>query len=96
MNASVAFASDQNGSDRKAGSASGATPLKPVVIVPASAVHDGAVFVYLEGKAVRRSVKTGASSAQGIRIEEGLVGGEDLITNPPSGLKDGDKVRQKA
>ena len=69
---------------------------EPVVIVPAAAVHDGAVFVYLEGKAVRRPVKTGATSPQGIRVEEGLVGGEDLITNPPSGLKDGDKVRQKA
>jgi HlyD family secretion protein len=67
-----------------------------VVIVPASAVHEGAVFVFHEGKAIRRAVKTGATSSQGIRIEDGLVGGEDLITNPPSGLKDGDKVRQKA
>ena len=67
-----------------------------MVIVPASAVHEGAVFVYLEGKALRRTVKTGATSSQGIRIEDGLVGGEDLITNPPPGLKDGDKVRQKA
>lgn len=91
MNASVAFVSDQ-----KPGSASGAASARPVVIVPAASVHDGAVFVYLEGKAVRRPVKTGTSSPQGIRIEEGLVGGEDLITNPPSGLKDGDKVRQKA
>ena len=31
-----------------------------------------------------------------MRIEEGLIGGEDLIVNPPPGLKDGDKVRQKA
>jgi HlyD family secretion protein len=93
MNASVAFISDQK--SPAAGGARGA-PAKPVVIVPASAVHEGAVFVYLEGKAVRRTVKTGATSSQGIRIEDGLVGGEDLITNPPSGLKDGDKVRQKA
>jgi|SRR5450432_454800 HlyD family secretion protein len=91
MNASVAFISEQ-----KPRAAAGARPAKPVVIVPASAVHDGAVFVYLEGKAVRRAVKTGATGSQGIRIEDGLAGGEDLITNPPSGLKDGDKVRQKA
>jgi HlyD family secretion protein len=95
MNASVAFVSD-----RKPGPPEGAASAKPVVIVPAAAVHDGAVFVYLDGKAVRRPVKTGASSGvsgtQGIRIEEGLVGGEDLITNPPSGLKDGDRVHQKA
>ena len=35
------------------------------------------------------------SSGQGVRIEQGLIGGEDLIVNPPAGLKDGDKVRQK-
>ena len=69
---------------------------KPVVIIPAAALRDGAVFVLLEGKALRRAVKTGATSTQGVRVEQGLVGGEDLITNPPPGLKDGDKVRQKA
>ncbi len=60
-------------------------------------MRDGAVFVLLDGKAVRRTVKTGRhQSAQGVRIEQGLIGGEDLIVNPPAGLKDGDKVRQKA
>ena len=59
-------------------------------------MKDGAVFVVLDNKAVRRAVKTGATSPQGIRIEQGLIGGEDLILNPPAGLKDGDKVRQKA
>jgi len=49
-----------------------------------------------DGKAVRRAVKTGSTSGQGIRIEEGLTGGEDLIVTPPAGLKDGDKVRTKA
>jgi HlyD family secretion protein len=89
MNASVAFLSDEkpvNQSD---------ADLKPVVLVPAAAVKDGAVFVLLDGKAVRRAVKTGAVSAQGVRIDQGLIGGEDLIVNPPAGLKDGDKVRQK-
>jgi HlyD family secretion protein len=90
MNASVAFASD----DRPAAASEG--PSKPVVIVPASALKDGSVFVLLDGKAVRRAVKTGAASAQGIRVEQGLVGGEDVIKNPPATLKDGDKVRQKA
>jgi HlyD family secretion protein len=67
-----------------------------VVIAPSSAVRDGAVFLLLDGRAVRRSVKTGASSGSGVRIEEGLNGGEDLIVNPPPGLKEGDKVRRKA
>jgi hypothetical protein len=31
-----------------------------------------------------------------VRIEQGLIGGEDLIANPPAGLKDGEKVRRKA
>ncbi len=88
MNASVAFVADEKPQ-------AGAAAAKPVVIVPASAVQAGAVFVLLDGKALRRAVKTGAASGQGIRIEEGLIGGEDLIVNPPAGLKDGDKVRQK-
>jgi HlyD family secretion protein len=95
MNASVAFASEEN-SGQKSTRTGGESTAKPVVIIPASALHDGAVFVLLDGKALRRAVKTGATSAQGVRVEQGLVGGEDLITNPPPGLKDGDKVRQKA
>ena len=90
MNASVAFISDE-----KAATGAGAAA-KPVVIVPATAVRDNAVFVVLDGRAVRRPVKTGAASGQSVRIEEGLIGGEDLIVNPAAGLKDGDKVRQKA
>jgi HlyD family secretion protein len=90
MNASVAFLAE-----KMPGADPGAAA-RPVVIIPASAVKDGAVFVLLDGKAVRRAVKTGSTSGQGIRIEEGLTGGEDLIVTPPAGLKDGDKVRTKA
>ncbi len=90
MNASVGFLADPQPVTKSA------APERPVVIVPASAVKDGAVFVMLDGRAVRRGVKTGASSGAGVRIEEGLVGGEDLIVSPPAGLKDGDKVRRKA
>ncbi len=90
MNASVAFIADE-----KPAATAADAPAKPVVIVPAAAVKDGAVFVWLDGRAVRRPVKTGATSGQNVRIEQGLIGGEDLIVNPPAGLKDGDKVRQK-
>lgn len=90
MNASVAFISDQKAD-------SGAvTAARPVVMVPPSAVRDNAVFVLFDGKAARRAVKTGATSSQGVRIEQGLNGGEDVIVNPPDGLKDGDKVRRKS
>ena len=44
---------------------------------------------------MRRPVKVGSTSSQGIRIDEGLIGGEDLILNPPATMKDGDRVRQK-
>jgi HlyD family secretion protein len=91
MNASVAFLSDAK--PERAGS--GGPPPKPVVMIPASAVHEGAVFVMLDGRAVRRQVKTGATSGSSVRIEDGLIGGEDLIPAPPAGLKDGDKIRQK-
>jgi HlyD family secretion protein len=88
MNANVAFIGDKPAAASTASS-------KPVLTVPASAVREGAVFVYLGGKAIRRAVKTGGATSQGLRIDEGLIGGEDLIANPPPGLKDGDKVATK-
>jgi HlyD family secretion protein len=89
MNASVAFLAD-----RKRDAGAGAA--RPVVMVPASAVRDNGVFVVLDGKALRRAVKTGATSGQNVRVEEGLIGGEDLITNPPGGLKDGERVKARS
>lgn len=90
MNASVAFLSDE-----KTGGAAGAMA-KPLIVVPASAIRSDAVFVILSGRAVKKSVKTGLTTSQGVRIEDGLIGGEDLIVNPPANLKDGDRVRPKA
>jgi HlyD family secretion protein len=75
MNASVAFLAD-------AKTAAAGAPARGVIVVPATAVRDGAVFVLLGGRAVRRAVN-------------GLIGGEDVIVNPPAGLKDGEKVRRK-
>jgi len=31
-----------------------------------------------------------------VQVTEGLIGGEDLVANPPTDLKDGQKVRAKA
>lgn len=88
MNASVAFLEEERPA---AGPES-----SPTVFVPSSSVRDNKVFVILAGRAVLRPVKPGPAGPRGIRIEQGLVGGEDLIVNPPATLKDGDKVRQKA
>jgi HlyD family secretion protein len=86
MNASVAFLAKEQPKNA-------AKPAKPLVIVPAAAVKDGAVFVVADGKAVRRTVKTGGTTSQGLRVDDGLIGGEDVIVSPPPDLKDGDRVK---
>jgi HlyD family secretion protein len=88
MNASVAFVAEPK-------PASVAETQKPAIVVPAAAVRNGAVFVMSNGRAVRRQVKPGTTVAQGVHIEDGLIGGEDLIVNPPADLKDGDRVKAK-
>ena len=88
MNASVAFAADEK-------SASAGAPSRPVIVVPASAIRNNAVFVMLDGKAVQRAVKTGSTNSQGVRIEDGLIGGEDLLVNPPAELKEGARIKAK-
>jgi len=94
MNASVAFLAD-----KKPAQSHGAEE-PPSIVIPSSAVRGGAVFVLANGRAVRRSVKTGATvtlsgGGQGVRVEQGLIGGEDLILSPPDTLKEGDRVKQK-
>jgi HlyD family secretion protein len=88
MNASVAFYSPE-----KAGAA--APQAKPLVTVPASSVRENAVFLVVNGKALRRAIKVNGTNSQGVQVAEGLIGGEDLIINPPSDLKEGQKVRPK-
>jgi HlyD family secretion protein len=88
MNASVAFISDEK-------QAAAGTTARPIIVIPASAIRDNAVFVMFDGKAVRREVKTGSTNSKGVRIESGLNGGEDLIVSPPPELKNGDRVRPK-
>ena len=90
MNASVDFVSDPRPE------AKGDKVSKPAVYVPGSAVRDGAVFVHLNGKAIKRPIKTGVSTSQGVSVDEGLIGGEEVILNPPPELKDGDKVKIKS
>ena len=90
MNATVSFLAEAKKGENASASASA------VLYVPASAVRDGKVFVVLDGKAVARAVKTGAASAQGLRVEEGLYGGEDVVLSPPAELQDGARVAAKS
>jgi HlyD family secretion protein len=88
MNASVAFVAEEQ-------PASSEPFTKPTISIPSSALLHGAVFLFVDGRAVRYAVKTGPSSGTAVRVVEGLHGGEALIVNPPASLQDGSKVRQK-
>jgi len=89
MNANVAFLADKK--------SAGGAPSKPAIVIPAAALRDGnAVFVLQGGRALRRPVSVGSSSSRGLEVTGGLVGGEDLIVNPPPELQDGDLVRAKS
>ncbi|MGE0132222.1 MAG: efflux RND transporter periplasmic adaptor subunit [Blastocatellales bacterium] len=90
MNSTVAFYAPEK--TPPAGQTSAA---KPIITIPAAAVRDGAVFIVVEGKALRRQVQVSNTSQQGATISNGLIGGEDLIVNAPADLKDGQKVRPK-
>jgi HlyD family secretion protein len=93
MNASVAFYSPEKPGEKGENQAS---PAKPLITIPTSAVRDGAVFMVVDGRAVRRQIQVSGTSSQGATISNGLIGGEDLIVNPPADLKDGQKVRPKS
>jgi HlyD family secretion protein len=86
MNATVSFYNEAKAS-------TAAAQPKQVVVVPSSALQNGAVFVVLDGHARKRPVSTGGTSSKGVVIDSGLVGGEDLIVGPPADLKDGQKVQ---
>ena len=85
MNATVSFYNEA-----KAGTSD---QVKRVVAVPANAIQNGAVFVVLDGHARRRAVTSAGSNDKGVLIASGLIGGEDLVANPPADLKDGQKVQ---
>jgi HlyD family secretion protein len=92
MNASVAFYEPEKPGEKGTNQTSA---VKPLITIPSSAVRDGAVFMLVDGKAVRRQVQVSGTSQQGVTISNGLIGGEDLIVNPPADLKDGQKARAK-
>jgi HlyD family secretion protein len=88
MNATVAFYSEGKSVD-------GGATAKALITVPASAVRGNNVFVVVDGKAVRRTITLAGTTSQGVQVGGGLIGGEDLIANPPADLKEGQRVRPK-
>ncbi len=89
MNATVVFYNDV-----KPTSTAGAAT-KRVVVIPQAALQNNNVFVVLDKRARKRAVTTAGTSERGVLIESGLIGGEDLIVNPPANLKDGEKVEPR-
>ncbi len=87
MNASVAFVAPKE--------EAGSSPAAQGAFAPPAAIRDGKVLILVNGKVVERAVKTGGVTPQGIRIDEGLIGGEDVVLSPPPELKSGMKVKVK-
>ncbi len=86
MNASVAFVSEAK---------PGQAAAKALITVPSTALRGNIAFVLVDGKAVKKTVTLGGTTSQGVQVQSGLIGGEDLINNPPADLKDGQPVRPK-
>ena len=67
------------------------------VLVPKSAVvkRDGkdVVFVVANGRAERTPVTTGADFSDMKQVTQGLQAGAEVVTTPPAGLRDGEKVK---
>ena len=90
MNAAVAFVSEA-----KSGSEGAAAASRPAIFVPPTVVRGDTVYAIAGDKVVTKSIKTSGSTSQGLRVEDGLIGGEDLVVNPPADLKSGTRVRRK-
>ena len=91
MNANVSFLAGTEDTERSDGRAP-----RPRVTIPSEALIEGnSVLLIVDGRAVRRPVRIVQSTTDGVEIEEGLSGGEDIILTPPDNLADGDRVTRK-
>jgi HlyD family secretion protein len=90
MNATVKFLADENKASNRRPSGG--------ALVPTTAVHDHngkkIVFLAYNGKALMREVHISSTRSGGLMVQ-GLNGGEDVITNSPPDLKDGEKIKIK-
>jgi HlyD family secretion protein len=87
MNATVAFYNEEKPD-------ANAAP-KRVVVVPEGTVQNGSVFVVVNNRARKKNVTTSGTSARGVLVENGLLGGENVIVSPPADLKDNQRVEVK-
>jgi RND family efflux transporter MFP subunit len=67
-----------------------------LILVPKSAVADGAVFVVKEGAVIRTTFEAGGEQGSNLIVKRGLNGGEEVVLDPASHkLQDGKKIRMK-
>ncbi len=70
-----------------------------VIVVPLSAItrfgQMERVFVFEQGRAVLRLVKTGRTTGDSIEITAGLNAGEQVVLTPPAALRDGQPLVNK-
>jgi len=78
-------------------SAAPATTVAERVLVPKGALvrdaNGARVWLVEKGRAHPKSVEAGLERGDRVEIRSGLVGGENVILDPPSGLQDGARVR---
>ena len=86
MNATVAFYNDQPATAESSNA-------KRLIVVPEGVIQNGNVFLVLNGRTRKQAVTTAGTSAKGVLIESGLIGGEELVQSPPADLKNGQRVQ---
>jgi RND family efflux transporter MFP subunit len=67
--------------------------LKQALLIPATAVVDGHVWLVEQKRARKTSVRTGLAAAADVQILSGVTSSSIVIRSPPSDLKDGQRVR---
>ncbi|MGH8116105.1 MAG: efflux RND transporter periplasmic adaptor subunit [Rhodanobacteraceae bacterium] len=76
-----------------------AKPLVGVLVPKSALVQRGGkdvVFVVDNGRAEQKPVATGKDFSDMKQVTQGLNAGAEVVTTPPAGLKDGEKVKVKA
>ncbi|MGN6367138.1 MAG: efflux RND transporter periplasmic adaptor subunit [Phycisphaerae bacterium] len=94
MNATVSFLATPN--SKSAASQSADTSPTPTFRIPSTAIRNNTIFILENHKARQIPITPGLTTADNqTEITKGLLGGEDLILNPPESLKDNDPVTAK-
>jgi hypothetical protein len=91
MGVKVAFQEENTGVETTGNGRAG-------VIVPQAAVSEingkNYVLLSVDGVVERRAVALGAERGKEVLVSSGISGGDTVILNAPSGLQDGDPVKQ--